>query len=312
MAGSLQAQSQPHLNPYPSKPVTVIVPFGAGSTTDIIVRLVTPLMPELLGQPILVENRPGAAASIGTGVAARAQADGHTLLFTSPGHASSISLYPNLTWHPVKSFTSVLMVGAIPNVIAVKSSSPHKTLGDFIAYVKAHPGKLNYSHTGIGTSPHLMTELLKQQAGIDIAQVPYKASPEALSALLSGDVEMSPLGVMIAVPQVEAGSLRVLAVSSPTRASVFPNVPTLAESGYPDFDVRPWQAIFAPAGTPRAVVIKLNSAFTRAFNNPDVKSRLLKLGIQMDLGTPEDMAKFIEADVARWARVIKQGGIKVE
>ena len=205
---------------YPSKPVTVVVPFAAGSTTDVIARLLAPVMPEILGQPIIIDNRPGAAGTIGTGVVARAPADGYTLLFTSPGHAVSKSLYPSIPWDPVKSFTSVILVGSIPNVIAVKSSSPFKTLGEFVSYVKVHPGKLNYAHTGIGTSPHLMTELLKQQTGIDLQQVPYKGSGEALNALMAGDVAMAPLGLLIAVPQVEAGTLRVLAVSSEQRRRI--------------------------------------------------------------------------------------------
>ncbi len=306
LAAAAQAQ------PYPAKPITLPVPFAAGSTTDVIARLVTPQMQELLGQPVIVDNRPGAAGTIGTGVVARAPADGHTLLFTSAGHASSISLYPNITWHPVTSFSAVIMVGSIPNVIAVQAASPYKTLADFVGYVKVNPGKLNYAHTGIGTSQHLMTELLKQQAGLDLVQVPYKGSGETVTALMSGEVAMAPLGLLVAVPQAEAGTLRVLAVSSTQRASALPNVPTLKEAGYPDFDVRPWQAIFAPACTPRAVIDKLNGAFAKAFNAPEVKARLLKLGLQPDLGSPDEMAKFIQADVARWAKMIKQGGIRVE
>ncbi|XAH21978.1 tripartite tricarboxylate transporter substrate binding protein [Xylophilus sp. GW821-FHT01B05] len=297
---------------YPIKPVTLIIPFAAGSTSDVIARLFAPPMQELLGQPLIIDNRPGAAGTIGTAAVARAPADGYTLMLTSPGHAAAKSLYRGITWDPVKSFAPVILAGAIPNVIAVKSSSPFKTIGEFVSYVKAHPGKENYAHTGIGTSPHLMTELFKQQTGMDLQQIPYKGSGEVVNALIAGDVAMAPLGLLIAAPQVEAGVLRVLAVSAQTRSTVMPTVPTLKESGFPDVDARPWQGIFAPAGTPRPIVEKLNAAFAKAMNYPDVKSRLVMLGMQLDLGSPEEMGRFIQEDVERWTRVIRQGGIRVE
>ncbi|MEJ8850782.1 tripartite tricarboxylate transporter substrate binding protein [Variovorax rhizosphaerae] len=306
------AASLAHAQSFPTKPVTVVVPFPAGSTTDVIIRLAGPRMQQILGQPLIVDNRVGAAGSIGTALVARAPADGYTLLFTSQAHTANSSLYPNLPWDPVKSFAPVLLVGSIPNVFAVRSSEPFKTLEEFIAFAKSKPGQLNYASSGVGTSPHLTTELLKQASAIELTHVPYKSSPEALNALIAGDVAMAPLGIVIAKSQIEAGKVRALAVSSSTRSRVLPNVPPVAESGIPNYDVRPLQAIFAPAGTPRGIVDQLNAAFTKALTSPEIESKLVDLGVELDLRSPQETGKFIQADVDRWSVVIKRAGIRLD
>lgn len=222
-----------HAQVYPLKVIAVIVPFPAGSASDQMARMVAQKMPELLGQPFVVENKPEAASNIGTAIAAKAPADGYTLLFTSPAFAANPALYPNLPWRSIKSFPPVIFVGATPNVIAVKANAPYKSLADFIAQAKARPGRLNYASSGVGTSPHLLTELLKQAAGIDLLNIPYKSSAEAFNALLVGDVAMAPLGLVNAVPRLESKELRALTISSLKRSRVLPAVPTVAESGFP-------------------------------------------------------------------------------
>lgn len=307
LAGAALAQN------YPAKPITVVAPYPAGGTADVVVRVMADRLREILGQPIVIENRVGAAGSIGTTYVARAPADGYTLLIASQSHTANPSLYANLPWDALKSFSPIMLVGVIPNVVTVHSSSPYKTLGEFVAYAKTQPpGKLNYGSSGIGTSIHLTAEMLKQAAKINLTQIPYKSDSEAFGALKMGDVAMAPLGLAFAKPWVDSGEIRALAVTTQKRSRLLPNVPTAAESGFPEFDVRPWYAFLAPAGTPEAIVSKLNAAIGTALKSPDVESKLLALGIDLDPGTPEDLAKFLRSDASRWEKLIKQAGIKIE
>ena len=298
--------------PFPSKPVTVIVPYPPGSMVDIIARAVAESLRQTMGQASILENRPGAASSIATALVARAPADGYTLLMASQAHTANPSLYSKLSWHPLKSFAPVIMVGVIPNVIVVHPSTPAKTLAEFIAYARERPGKLNYASGGAGSSIHLAVEMLRQMAGIDLAHIPYKGSPEALAALLAGEVAMSPLGMAAAKPRAQSGQLRALAITTPKRSPAMPDVPTVAESGFPDYDVSPWYGYLAPAGTPDAIVAKLNADIGAALRSPEVEKRLLNAGTELNPGSPEDLRKFIESDVERWAKVIKQAGIKLD
>ncbi len=297
---------------FPSKPVKVVVPYPAGGVVDIIARSVGERAAPALGQPVVVENRVGAASNIGTEAVAQSAPDGHTLIVASPAHTVNLSLYPRLSWHPLKSFEPVVMVGVIPNVIVVHPSVPAKSLAELVALAKARPGQLNYASAGSGSSVHLATEMLKQSAGFFMLYIPYRGQPEATTAIVTGEVQMMALTMALARPRIESGQLRGLAVTTPKRSSAMPSLPTVAESGYPGFDVSTWFAFLAPAGTPAEVVRRLNAELGAAIRHPEVEKRLRAAGAELNPGTPQDLRRFLEADVERWAKVIRQAGIKLD
>ena len=305
-AGGAMAQA------FPSKPIKVVVPYPAGGVVDIIGRAVGEQMSKNLGQPVVVENRVGAASNIGTEAVAKSPADGYTLVLASPAHTVNISLYPKLTWHPTRSFAPVIMVGVIPNVVVVHPSVPAQSMAEFVAYAKARPGQLNIGSAGAGSSVHLAGEMLKQAAGLFMLHIPYRGQPEAVTALISGDVQVMPLTMALAKSRIEAGQLRGLAVTSTKRSAAMPNLPTLVESGYPGFDVSTWFAYLAPAGTPAEIVNKLNADIAAAIRNPVVSKRLQSVGAELNPGTPQDLQRFLEADIERWAQVIKKAGVKLD
>ena len=290
---------------YPSKPIRVVVPYPAGGVVDVIARSVGERMAQTIGQPSVIENKVGAAGSIGTEAVARSAPDGYTLVVASPSHTTNISLYSKLPWHPLTSFAPVAMVGVIPNVILVHPSVPAKTLQEFVAYAKSKPGQINYASAGAGSSVHLAAELLEQMAQIKLVHIPYKGQPEAVTALITGEVSMMPLTMALAKVRVQAGQVRALAVTTPKRSSALPDMPTVAESGYPGYEVTTWFGYLAPVGTPPEVVSKLNAEINAALRNPDVQKKLVALGAELDPGTPQAFGKFLEADLARWTRVIK-------
>jgi len=311
-AGLALAASNALAQPYPSKPVKVVVPYPAGGVVDVIARAIGEKLSPSIGQPVVVENRTGAASNIGTEAVARAAPDGYTLVLASPAHTVNISLYPKLGWHPLKSFEPVAMVGVIPNVVVVHPSVPAKTLPELIAYAKTRPGKLNYASAGSGSSVHLAAEMLKQMAGVYILHIPYRGQPEAVTAVITGEVQMMPLTMALAKARIQAGQMRGLAVTTPKRSPAMPELPTVAESGYPGFEVSTWFAYLAPAGTPAAVVTKLNTEINAAMRSPEVEKRLQNIGAELNPGTPQDLGRFLEADMARWAKVIAQAGIKLD
>lgn len=297
---------------FPSKPIKVVVPYTAGGVVDIIARAVGERAAPALGQPVVVENRTGAAGNIGTEAVAQSAPDGYTLVLASPSHTVNVSLYPKLSWHPIRSFEPVVMVGVIPNLVVVHPSVPARTLAEFVALAKSRPGQLNYASAGAGSSVHLATEMLKQSAGIYLLHIPYRAQPEATTAILTGEVQMMALTMALAKSRVEAGQLRALAVTTPRRSAAMPDLPTVAESGFPGFDVSTWFAYLAPAGTPPDVVRRLNAELATAIRHPDVDKRLRAVGAELNPGTPQDLRRFLEADVERWAKVVRQAGIKVD
>jgi len=301
-----------HAQPFPSKPIKIVVPYSAGGVVDVIARSVGERMTQTTGQPNVIENRVGAAGSIGTEAVARSAPDGYTLIVASPSHTVNISLYSKLSWDPIKSFAPVALVGVIPNVILVHPSVPVKTLAEFVAYAKARPGQLNYASAGAGSSVHLAAELLEQMAQIKLVHIPYKGQPEAVTALITGEVSMMPLTMALAKVRIQAGQARPLAVTTPKRSSALPDMPTVAESGYPGYEVSTWIGYLAPAGTPPEIVAKLNSEINAALKSPEVEKKLVALGAELDPGTPQAFGKFLEADMVRWARVIKQAGIKAD
>jgi tripartite-type tricarboxylate transporter receptor subunit TctC len=297
---------------WPTKPIVYIVPFPAGGTTDILARLIGQKLGPALGTTIVVDNKGGAGGSLGSEIAARAAPDGYTLLGgTISSHAINVSLYPRIGYDPIKSFEPITLIGTNPTVLVVNQASPYKSLADVIAAGKAKK-PLTGASAGSGTSQHLSLELLKSKAGIDITHIPYKGSGPAIQDVMAGQVDMMFDTTVVAGPHIESGKLRALAVSSAKRVPSMPNVPTVAESGVPGYEVVSWQAIFAPAGTPRAIVDRLHNEIGKILHQPEMQERLAKLGMQGADMTTEQVAAFQKAEVAKWAAVIKSANIKVE
>jgi tripartite-type tricarboxylate transporter receptor subunit TctC len=297
---------------WPSKPITYIVPFPAGGTTDTLARLIGQKLGTVLGTTVVVDNKGGAGGSLGSEIAARAAPDGYTLLGgTISSHAINVSLYPKIGYDPVKSFTPITLIGTNPTVLVVNQASPYKTLQDVTAAAKA--GKpLTSASAGSGTSQHLSLELLKSRAGIDITHIPYKGSGPAIQDVIGGQVDMMFDTTVVAGPHIESGKLRALAVTSAKRLPGMPNVPTVAESGVPGYEVISWQAIFAPAGTPKPIVERLHTEIAKILAEPEMRERLAKLGMQSAEMTTDQIGAFQKAEVAKWAQVIKAANIKLE
>ena len=310
LPGSAFAQEK-----WPSKPITYIVPFPAGGTTDVLGRLIGQKLGASLGTTIVIDNKGGAGGSLGSEIASRAAPDGYTLLGgTISSHAINVSLYPKLGYDPTKSFTPITLIGTNPVVLVVNQASPYKTLADVVTAAKAKK-TLNSASAGSGTSQHLALELLKSKAGIEITHVPYKGSGPAIQDVMAGQVDMMFDTTVVAGPHIESGKLRALAVTSAKRLATMPNVPTVAESGIAglaDYEVISWQAIFAPAGTPRPIVDRLHDDIARILKEPEMQERIAKLGMQGSEMTTEQVAAFQQAEVAKWAAVIKSANIKLE
>ena len=296
---------------WPSKPITYVVPFPAGGTTDILARLIAQKLGPALGTTIIVDNKGGAGGSVGSEVASRAAPDGYTILGgTISSHAINVSLYPKIGYDPVKSFEPITLIGTNPTVLVVNQASPYKTLADVIAAAKAKK-PLNSASAGSGTSQHLSLELLKSKAGVDITHIPYKGSSPAIQDVIAGQVDMMFDTTVVAGPHIESGKVRALAVTSAKRLPNLPNVPTVAET-VPGYEVISWQALFAPAGTPKAIVERLHTEIAKILNDADMQDRLGKLGMQgADLST-DQISAFQKAEVAKWAAVIKAANIKLE
>jgi tripartite-type tricarboxylate transporter receptor subunit TctC len=305
--GPAQAQDK-----WPSKPITYIVPFPAGGTTDILARLIGQKLGPALGTTIVVDNKGGAGGSVGSEIASRAAPDGYTILGgTISSHAINVSLYPKIGYDPVASFVPVSLIGTNPTVLVVNQASPYKTLQDVVAAGKAKKA-LNSASAGSGTSQHLSLELLKSRAGIDITHIPYKGSGPAIQDVMAGQVDMMFDTTVVAGPHIESGKLRALAVTSAKRLPSMPNVPTVAESGVPGYEVISWQGIFAPAGTPKPIVDRLHAEVAKILREPEMQERLGKLGMQGAEMSTEQIAAFQKAEVAKWAAVIKAANIKLE
>src|SRR5207248_3216491 len=298
---------------YPTRPIRLVVPFPAGGTTDILAREVAQKLTEGLGQAVVVDNRPGAAGNIGSDLVAKSAPDGYTLLMGTVGtHAINPSLYSKMPYDHVKDFAPVVLVAGVPNVLVINPTLPFKSVQDLIAYAKANPGKLNFASSGSGTSIHLSGELFKVMAGVQMTHIPYKGSAPALQDLLAGQVQLMFDNLPPSLPQIKAGKLRALAVTSATRAPALPDVPTLAESGLPGFEASSWFGILAPAGTPAPIVAKLNAEVANWLATPEAKEKLLKQGANPAGGTPQDFAKHIAAETAKWAKVVKDSGAKID
>lgn len=304
------AQAQPVIAAYPDKPVRLIVPFVTGGTLDTTARIVAERLAEALGQPFVVENRVGAGGNIGTGFVAKSAPDGHTLLHTITGTISvNPALYRNLAFDPVRELAPVVGVTSQGQVLVVDPALPPKTLKEFIEYVRARPGQFFFGSAGAGAFDHLAAELFNSMAGIRMTHVPYKGSAAVQNDLMAGRLAMAVIG-MSAVPLINSGKVRALAVTSARRARVLPELPTIAESGLPQYEMVNSNAIFAPAGTPRAIVLRLNNEVNRILKLPDIRKRLESFGVDPVGGSPEELAAKLKTETATLRKVLQDAGVK--
>jgi tripartite-type tricarboxylate transporter receptor subunit TctC len=298
---------------YPSRPVRIVVPFPPGGPADALARTVGDKMQAALGQPVVVDNRPGAGGNIGMELVARSAPDGHTLALAPAGNLTvNPSLYRNVPYDVGRDFAPVTVIAAVPNVLVVNAQVPARDVGELIAFAKANPGKLNFASPGPGSGAHLAGELLKSSAGIDMVHVPFSGIAPAVAAVVAGDVQVMFAGTSSAMPQVSAGRLRALGVASPKRIAAAPALPTLDESGLRGFDVTSWYSIVVPAGTPPAVVDRLQKEIARAVDAPDVKAKLAALGAEPVANTPSEFAAMIKVESAKWGKIVKDAGIRPE
>lgn len=294
---------------YPEKSIRMIVPYPPGGITDIVGRAVAERLSKTLGQPIVVDNRAGAGGTIGATLGARSTPDGYTLFVgTSATNGTNPSTYKNLSYKPETDFAPVALVATAPLMIIVNPSVPAQTLAEFIAYMKSNPNKINFASTGNGGSVHLTSELFAMQTGTKMQHIPYKGSSPALTDLMGGQVQVMFDNVPSAAPLAKSGKVRALAVTSTKRTALAPDTPTVAESAVPGFESLSWIAVFAPAGTPAEIVRKLNEAINKALKHPDLLSTFQKAGLDPVGGTPEDLAKYQTAEIAKWSNVVKTIG----
>ncbi len=296
---------------FPAKPIRVLIGFTPGAGVDIAVRLIGPKMSDALGQSILVDNRPGAGGNIAAELAARAPADGYTLLANGAPAAIAQTLYAKLSYDLLKDFEAVALVASVSQLLVVHPSLPAKSVKDFVAVAHARRGELSYATTGSGSTPHLTAEMLRMQTGIQILHVPYRGTPPALTDLIAGNVTFMFANILSVLPQVQNGRLRALAITSAKRNAITPNLPTIAET-YPGFESGSWYALFAPSGTPKEAVARLHDAVTRAMQSPEVRDKFIAQGAEPLSGTPQDAAAYTRAEVAKWGRVVKASGARVD
>ena len=297
---------------YPSRPVTIVVPYPPGGLIDLVARIVQPGLQRDLGQPVVVENRAGAGGNIGAEFVARANADGHTLLLANPSLGLSQHIYPKLAYRPLQDFAYVGQYGIVPNVLVVRPDLPVKSVPELIAYARKNPGKLNYASNGYGTSPQMSMELFKAMSGTFIVHIPFRGSGPAVASLLAGETDLMFDNLPPVLPQIRAGKMRALAVTSTARSSVAPELPTLDESGLKGYEVTAWFGLAAPAATPRDVVNRLNQALNRTTADPQVRGDLVGRGATVLQGTPEQFAAFVKAEIEKWGPVVKRAGVTAE
>ena len=309
----LFAAGHAYAQAWPTKPIRMILPFPPGGTTDILGRVAAQKLSEALGQQVVPDNRPGAAGNIGTEFVAKAPPDGYTLV-TAPGSTLTIhpSLYSKLGFDPLRDFAPVTILAAVPNALVVHPSLPVRNVKDLIALAKAKPGQLNYASTGAGQSTHLSMELFKTMARVNIVHVPYKGSAPAVTDLLGGHVLLMFDNMPSALPHVKAGKLRAVAVSTLKRSPVAPDIPTVAESGLPGFEVSVWFGVLAPAKTPQPVVERLNQILVKALHTAEVRERLSTQGAEPIANTPDQFTQQMKHDIAKWAKVVKDADIKLD
>jgi len=306
-AAAFAAQAQD----WPAKPVTILVPFAAGGTVDIVARTLGQKLAADLGKTFVVENRAGAGGSIATTAMVRAAPDGYTLLFHHQGIVFNAALY-DLPFDTTRDVMPVAYIGATPNVLVVNKNVPAASVQEFLALARARPGAINYGSGGVGSAGHLSVEMLQSMAGLKLQHIPYKGSGPAIADLIGGRIQAMLLTIPAVMPYLTGGDLRPIATSGKVRSPALPNLPTLAESGITDFDYTPWYGVFAPAGTPAPVLRKIHEAINNAISDPEMRDKLAKQGLEVQPMTREEFAAIMSADVSRWTQVIKALGIKGE
>ena len=313
MAASLLFALAPNASAddYPNRPVRLIIPFPPGGSNDVVGRLVAQQLSVKLGHQVYVDNRGGAGGTIGTEACANAAPDGYTICIISIAHAVNPALYP-LKYDPIKSFTPISIFATGPNVLVVNPTSPIRSVKDLIALAKEKPGSLNYASAGVGSPLHLAAELFKKRAGIDMVHVPYKGGGPAAASVLAGETQVLFGSVASSMPQVKAGRLKALATTGAKRSKVAPELPTIAESGFPGFDVSSWYAFLVPARTPMPIVNRIRDAAIKAVSLPDVVEQMGRQGLEVETSTPADLAARVKTETRTWADVIKSAGIKAE
>ena len=298
---------------YPSKSVRLVVPFPAGGTTDVMGRLIGQQLSARLGQQFIIDNRPGAAGGIGTDVVAKSPADGYTLLLGAVAtHSINPSLYGHLPYDPVKDFAPISLLGTLPNVLVVNPSLPVRSVQELIALAKAKPGTLTFASGGNGTTHHLSGELFKRMAGVDMTHVPYKGNAPAITDVIGGQVNVMFDNISNSLPHIKAGKLRALAVTGPVRSPVLPNVPTLAELGFPGYNITSWFGLFAPAATPQPIVSRLNATVNAALHDKQVRDLLASEGIEAQGNSLEQFHAFLQTERVRWAKLVKESGAHID
>ena len=308
----MAANAQPEAN-WPSKPIKWVVPFPPGGAMDVIARTLGDKAARELGQPFVIENRPGAGGNIGADYVAKQPGDGYTIMITSIGMATNKALYNKLSYDPVKDFAPISLLAVVPNVLVVNAAkSPEKSVADVIAHAKKEPGKLTYASAGNGTSIHLAGEVFASMAGINILHVPYKGSGPAVTDMLGGQVDLMFDSITSARPHIQSGKLRALGLTTAKRSSALPDVPTIAEAGIPGYEVSPWFATFAPAGTPAEVVSKLNKVLNGLMKDPETLKKLESIGAEPIGSTPQELATHLNKELTRWDKLIKERNIRLD
>ncbi len=312
-AAAFANAADPQAKDYPNKPVRLIIPFAPGGTIDPITRILGEALGKALGQNIVIDNRPGANGNVGMAAAAKAEPDGYTLIMASSGAlVTNISLYKKLPFDPVKDFETIILYGNVPNILVVNPSVPVKTLMEFTDYVKANPNKLNFGSTGNGSSMHLAGELYKSMTGTQMTHVPYNSPAQATQDLLGGNTQLM-FQLMTGIWQhVNTGRVNAIAVLAPKRSSTLPNVPTTAEAGMPGLESSAWFGVLAPHGTPKAVVTKLNNEINKLLADLAFRKRVTDVGVEPMGGTPQDFARYRDAEIRKWAKVVQVSGAKID
>ena len=297
---------------YPSKPIKLIVPYPPGGGTDVIARIVQERFQAQLGQPVLIDNRGGAAGSIGTDIAAKAAPDGYTVLFTLSSHTINPAIYTKLPFDTLKDFEPVAMVASLPQILVANTSFPANTVAELVKVAKAKPGSLSFATVGNGSPGHLAGELFKLRTGTEMTHVPYRGGGPAVTDVMGGQVPLLWVSIPAAAQFVKAGKLKALAVSTTKRSAAFPDVPTMQEAGIPDFEVDSWYAMFVPSKTPKAAIEKLNRVVNTVVREPEIRDKLLAQGSEGVGGTPEQLGKVVSTEMVRWSKLAKEASIKVD
>jgi tripartite-type tricarboxylate transporter receptor subunit TctC len=297
---------------YPNKPIRLVAPFSPGGATDVLARIVGQKINERMGQAVVIENRVGAGGNIGAELVAKAAPDGYTLLMGGVPHAIGASLYTKLGYDMAKDLSAIAEVASFPSMIVLHPSLPAKSVKELIALAKAKPGQLNFGSAGNGSPNHLALELFDTMAGVKMVHIPYKGAGQVVGDLLAGQLQLASMGFPIAMPHVQSGKLRAIALTGATRSPLLPHIPTVAEAGLAGFDVTSWYGVFGPAALPREIINRLNSEIGSAITAPELKERLTALGAEPSIKSPDQFARYVREEIVKWAKVVRESGAKLD